>query len=264
MFAVTQSAALVGVEAHPVDVEVNTGEAGELRFILVGLPDTAVKESQDRVFSAVTNSGYPMPATRTTINLAPGGLRKEGPAYDLPIAIARIFNVVGPGQDERHVCGHWMGKLSAIATAEEAAQMQVGALHTTRDMIDVRDTAAACIALSYKAVPGEIYNVGTGTESSMRDVLESSLRIAGLFNAVEISEVPNRSVDILRHCADVRKLCALGWKPRVALEDSLQDLYEYYANHVANLETMGRIGNLASAKTPRSVNTSEIQDVTQT
>ena len=93
MLAITQSAALVGVEAHLVQVEVNTGEAGELRFILVGLPDTAVKESQDRVSSAISNSGYRMPATRTTINLAPGGLRKEGPAYDLPIAIAILASM---------------------------------------------------------------------------------------------------------------------------------------------------------------------------
>ena len=58
MLGITQSAALVGVDAHPVQVEVNTGEAGELKFILVGLPDAAVKESQDRVFSAMANSGF--------------------------------------------------------------------------------------------------------------------------------------------------------------------------------------------------------------
>lgn len=90
MLAITQSAALVGVDAHPVQIEVNTGETGELKFILVGLPDTAVKESQDRVFSAISNSGFRIPATRSTINLAPGGLRKEGPAYDLPIAIGLL------------------------------------------------------------------------------------------------------------------------------------------------------------------------------
>lgn len=88
MLGITHSAALVGVDAHPVQVEVNTGEFGELRFILVGLPDAAVKESQDRVFSAMANSGFRTPLTRTTINLAPGTLRKEGPAYDLPIALA--------------------------------------------------------------------------------------------------------------------------------------------------------------------------------
>jgi magnesium chelatase family protein len=93
MLAITQSAALVGVDAHLVQVEVNTGEVGELKFILVGLPDTAVKESQDRVYSAISNSGYRMPATRTTINLAPGGLRKEGPAYDLPIAIGILASM---------------------------------------------------------------------------------------------------------------------------------------------------------------------------
>ncbi|MGJ8652165.1 MAG: YifB family Mg chelatase-like AAA ATPase [Opitutaceae bacterium] len=99
MLAVTQSAALVGVDAYPVQVEVNTGEAGELKFILVGLPDAAVKESQDRVFSAISNSGYRMPATRTTINLAPGDLRKEGPAYDLPIAVGILASMKQCEQD---------------------------------------------------------------------------------------------------------------------------------------------------------------------
>ena len=93
MLGIIQSAALVGVEAYPVQVEVNTGEAGELKFILVGLPDTAVKESQDRVFSALANSGYRPPTTRTTINLAPGDLRKEGPAYDLPIALGVLLSM---------------------------------------------------------------------------------------------------------------------------------------------------------------------------
>ncbi|MFU8847682.1 MAG: YifB family Mg chelatase-like AAA ATPase [Opitutales bacterium] len=93
MLAITHSAALIGVDALPVQVEVNTGEAGELRFVLVGLPDSAVKESQDRVFSALANSGYRAPGTRTTINLAPGDLRKEGPAYDLPIALGILASM---------------------------------------------------------------------------------------------------------------------------------------------------------------------------
>ena len=93
MLAITQSAALLGVEAQPIHVEVNTGEAGELKLILVGLPDAAVKESQDRVFSAISNSGYRIPETRTTINLAPGDLRKEGPAYDLPIALGILSSM---------------------------------------------------------------------------------------------------------------------------------------------------------------------------
>tara|TARA_B100001248_G_scaffold262537_1_gene259248 strand:+ start:16225 stop:17763 length:1539 start_codon:yes stop_codon:yes gene_type:complete len=90
MLSIVSSGALQGVSAHPVQVEVNTGEMGELRFILVGLPDTAVKESQDRVFSALSNTGFRPPETRTTINLAPGHIRKEGPLYDLPIALGLL------------------------------------------------------------------------------------------------------------------------------------------------------------------------------
>lgn len=87
MFVNIYSGSLLGIEAYPVQVEVNTGEMGEPKFILVGLPDAAVKESQDRVFSALINCGYQIPSTRTTVNLAPGNMRKEGPLYDLPIAL---------------------------------------------------------------------------------------------------------------------------------------------------------------------------------
>jgi magnesium chelatase family protein len=88
--AVVKSGALQGVCATPVEVEVNTGESGEPRMILVGLPDAAVKESNDRVASAIANSGCRPPQTRSTINLAPGDIRKEGPMYDLPIAIGLL------------------------------------------------------------------------------------------------------------------------------------------------------------------------------
>ncbi|WP_404422756.1 YifB family Mg chelatase-like AAA ATPase [Nibricoccus sp. IMCC34717] len=87
MLATVLSAALCGVDALAVQVEVNSGETGELRLVLVGLPDTAVKESNDRVFSALGNSGFLPPRARTTVNLAPGDVRKEGPMYDLPIAL---------------------------------------------------------------------------------------------------------------------------------------------------------------------------------
>ena len=86
MLAATNSACLHGVTAHLVHVEANSGETGDPRVVLVGLPDTAVKEAIDRVRSSLVNSGYSLPRTRVTINLAPGDLRKEGASYDLPIA----------------------------------------------------------------------------------------------------------------------------------------------------------------------------------
>ncbi len=87
MFAKLHSGALMGVEAFPVEIEVNSGERGEPRTFIVGLPDTAVKESLNRVSSALANSGFAMPSTKMTVNLAPGDLRKEGPIYDLPISL---------------------------------------------------------------------------------------------------------------------------------------------------------------------------------
>lgn len=84
-----------------MQVEVNTGESGDPKLILVGLPDAAVKESDDRVFSALSNSGFRPPRTRTTINLAPGDLRKEGPIYDLPIALGILAATQNLARPER-------------------------------------------------------------------------------------------------------------------------------------------------------------------
>lgn len=88
MLTTVFSAALIGIEAWAVEVEVNPGEPGEPRVVIVGLPTTAVKESKDRVWAAVANSGHKLPFKKMTINLAPGNLRKEGATYDLPIALA--------------------------------------------------------------------------------------------------------------------------------------------------------------------------------
>jgi len=86
MLATVFSATVHGIDALPVEVEVNAGW-GETTTIMVGLPDAAVKESRDRVRTALTNSGYAPPMGRLIINLAPADIRKEGPSFDLPIAI---------------------------------------------------------------------------------------------------------------------------------------------------------------------------------
>jgi len=89
MLAKVCSAAVNGIDAYPVEVEVNAGY-GDTMIALVGLPDAAVKESKDRVSTALTNSGYKFPMGKTTINLAPADVRKEGPSFDLPIALAML------------------------------------------------------------------------------------------------------------------------------------------------------------------------------
>jgi magnesium chelatase family protein len=89
MLAKVCSAAVNGIEAYPVEVEVNAGW-GDTVVVIVGLPDAAVKESRDRVSTAITNSGFKFPLGRTTINLAPADVKKEGPSFDLPIAVGML------------------------------------------------------------------------------------------------------------------------------------------------------------------------------
>ena len=89
MLSKVRAAALSGIEAIPVEVEVNNGP-GDTGTVIVGLPDAAVRESRDRVGTAITNGGYRVALGWTTINLAPADLKKEGPSFDLSIAIGML------------------------------------------------------------------------------------------------------------------------------------------------------------------------------
>jgi len=83
------SAALQGIDAYLVDVEVDVG-GGLPNYTVVGLPDASVRESKERVKAALKNCGYDFPPRRVTVNLAPADRRKEGPAFDLPIALGHL------------------------------------------------------------------------------------------------------------------------------------------------------------------------------
>ena len=90
MLAKISSCAIVGLEGAVIEVEVDSGR-GLASFTLVGLPDAAVKESAERVRSAIRNSGLHFPTNRVTVNLAPADIKKIGPAYDLPIALGLLI-----------------------------------------------------------------------------------------------------------------------------------------------------------------------------
>ena len=91
MLAKVLSGAVVGLEAVLVEVEVDIASQGLPSFTLVGLPDKAVEEAKERVRAAIRNSGADFPARRITVNLAPADLPKEGPSYDLPIALGILI-----------------------------------------------------------------------------------------------------------------------------------------------------------------------------
>jgi magnesium chelatase family protein len=110
MLARVFSGALIGIDAYPVEVEVDIAQ-GLPQFSTVGLPEGAVKESKDRVKSAIKNSSYDFPNRRITINLAPADIRKEGAAFDLPMAIGLLTatGVIPLDRAERYL---FMGELS--------------------------------------------------------------------------------------------------------------------------------------------------------
>ncbi len=91
MPAKIHSAALIGIDAEPIEIESDVSN-GLPRFVIVGLPDAAVQEARDRVKTALKNSGFSFPTTHLTINLAPADVRKAGPGFDLPIALSVMVN----------------------------------------------------------------------------------------------------------------------------------------------------------------------------
>ncbi len=110
MLAKVLAGAPLGIDAYPVEVEVDIAQ-GLPQFATVGLPEGAVKESKDRIKSAVKNSGYDFPVRRITINLAPADIRKDGTAYDLPMAIGLLTATgqIDPARAARYL---FMGELS--------------------------------------------------------------------------------------------------------------------------------------------------------
>ena len=91
MLANAQTCAVLGLDGFVVQVEVDISP-GLPAFNIVGLPDTAVQEAKERVRAALRNSGCEFPLRRITVNLAPADLKKEGPAYDLPIAVCMLLS----------------------------------------------------------------------------------------------------------------------------------------------------------------------------
>ena len=98
MLVKVYAAALQGIDATIVTIEVNSSRG--IKFFLVGLPDSAVKESHERIISALHVNGYRFPSRQIVVNMAPADIRKEGSAYDLPLAIGILASVGEVAEDK--------------------------------------------------------------------------------------------------------------------------------------------------------------------
>ena len=145
--------------------------------------------------------------------------------YGLDVMVARSFNHIGPGQDERFAVSSFAMQLARIARGGPS-ELLVGELSAERDFLDVRDVVAAYLALLDRGERGEIYNVCSGSAISIRDVLRRLVTTARV--AVEIREDPARMrpSDTPLFVGDGTKLrAATGWSPQIPLATSLRDTY---------------------------------------
>jgi magnesium chelatase family protein len=168
------SAALIGIEAHIVDVEVDFSR-GLPRFTLVGLPDSAVRESRDRVRTAMKNSGYPFPQKKITVNLAPADLRKEGGRFDLPIAIGILAtsNIIP-------------------SRARLASYAMVGELSLDGRLKSVKGMLAIAAGLKKKGFDGLICPMDNAREAAMI----KGLKVAGARHLTEVVQMLRGDVEI--------------------------------------------------------------------
>lgn len=172
--------------------------------------------------------------------------------HGVPVIRARIFNPVGPGQEERHLGGWLGGQIASIMSGHGTAEISVGPLHTTRDYIDVRDTATALRAVALSGEAGSVYNVATGVETSGDELLAGLLALAGVEVAIERRALPPRRNDMVRHVASIDRLASLGWAPHWALADSLRGVLTYYLDDVDAAAPAGDPGPTPTAVPTRT------------
>ena len=147
MLATVLSSSVIGIDGRLVEVEVDITR-GLPSFTIVGLPETSVKESKERVKSAIRNSGYPFPADRITVNLAPANIRKEGTAFDLPIALG-ILTATG-----------------IIAAERISSHVSLGELSLDGRVKAVNGALPAALAAEAAGCMGVIVPAGSGKEAS--------------------------------------------------------------------------------------------------
>src|SRR5262249_38977261 len=122
------------------------------------------------------------------------------------VVIARPFNHIGPGQDARFAVASFARQVARIRRGIAAPVIETGNLDVTRDMTDVRDVIGAYLALLESGLNGEIYNIGSGRETRLGDVLDALVSLAGVKAAVVVDPARVRTDEQRRALADTRKL----------------------------------------------------------
>jgi nucleoside-diphosphate-sugar epimerase len=145
----------------------------------------------------------------------------------VPAAIARIFNILGPGQDELHFAGRMAGQVAAILAGRSAPLIKTGLLSSTRDFVDVRDVSLALGTVLDRNLQG-VCNIASGVETNVGHLLQLILQVAGLETSVQIQQEMARPDPILRHFANVNRLTETGFAPQHSIAQTCRDMLNFY------------------------------------
>ncbi len=195
-------------------------------------------------YGAVTPDELPVPEHQPLRPRSPYSVSKaaaEALCYQwsqtekFDVMIARPFNHIGPGQDSRFAVASFARQVARIRKGVAAAPIVTGDLDVTRDLTDVRDVVMAYFALLDRGRTGESYNVGSGHETRLRDVLSELLSCAALDAEIRTDPARLRADEQRRAAADVRKIARdAGWSASIPLSTTLRDMLEDWSQRIAN------------------------------
>jgi GDP-4-dehydro-6-deoxy-D-mannose reductase len=144
----------------------------------------------------------------------------------LNAVLVRPFNHIGPGQDERFAVAAFARQFAEMALGRRPMRLEVGDLDVSRDFTDVRDVARAYGELLTRGAPGSVYNIGSGSETRLRDVVGTLGVLAGVEPDIVVDNARLRPAEQRRMVADTRRIRqALNWQPHYRLEQTLGDIY---------------------------------------
>jgi GDP-4-dehydro-6-deoxy-D-mannose reductase len=151
----------------------------------------------------------------------------------MDVVIARPFNHIGPGQDERFAVASFCAQIARIDAGRAAPVVHAGNLHVSRDFSDVRDVLRAYFALLERGTCGEAYNVASGREVVLREVLDRALALSRVAATVEVTASRQRPSEQRRVAADIAKIARdTGWRPRIPLDQTLEETLQFWRKRV--------------------------------
>ncbi|MEM4248305.1 MAG: YifB family Mg chelatase-like AAA ATPase, partial [Candidatus Nanoarchaeia archaeon] len=206
MLAKTYSAAIIGVDAYSVELEISASGEGEDSLVsIVGLPDTAVKESKDRVRSALKSCGYTYPFGMVVINLAPADIKKEGAGFDLPMAML-MLSITGKVSREKLASTMMIGELALDGSVRPAKGVLPMADHARRNgkikTILVPELNAGEAAIAAGNIP--VYGISNlreavevlsqnSTKSPFKETIDEAVQIANALPEPDFADVKGQN-----------------------------------------------------------------------